>query len=104
MSTVDTVAEAIWRATVPAAAEKGLSFSEMAESTHKVFRVMAQAAIDSLQLKQEIGGATTDALQEVSTHVDLESAQEACDRFNRVSSYHAVPVTRLVSPWQEVGQ
>lgn len=48
MADIEHVAEAIWRATVPAATEKGIEFSEMAADTHKVFRHLARSAIDAI--------------------------------------------------------
>jgi hypothetical protein len=50
------VAEAIWRATVPAAAAKGLTLGEMAEHTQGVFRSMASAAIQALGLTEVTDG------------------------------------------------
>lgn len=98
---VDAVAEAIWRQDRMDEAVGTVSFAACGFPNH--YRALAAAAIGALQLTEEIGAATTDNLQQVSPHDDLESAQEACDRFNRVSSFHAVPVARLVSPWSQQG-
>lgn len=90
MTQLERVAEAIWRATVPAAHEKGIAFTEMAEHSRGVFMLMAQAAIDALGLTEErrtnvmsSSGMTTDTRTGITTaHSDV--------RYD----------TRLVSPWE----
>ncbi|AYQ98282.1 hypothetical protein SEA_CHEWBACCA_58 [Mycobacterium phage Chewbacca] len=45
MTSREKVAEAIWLATVPAVALKGVEFEDMTESSRQVFLLMADAAI-----------------------------------------------------------
>ncbi|QBP31759.1 hypothetical protein SEA_PIPER2020_80 [Mycobacterium phage Piper2020] len=45
MSARDKVAEAIWRVVVPAAAKSGIEFEQMAESSRRVFLLMADDTI-----------------------------------------------------------
>lgn len=100
-STLDTIAETIWRATVPAAAEKGLTFSEMAESTHKVFRVMAQAALDALGLTEEHATIPQPVNDTPCTCTpDPGFHQLGCD-WTWHFEFH--PSTRLVGPWTRDG-